>query len=216
MDRSTTASSGSGFGASFSELVSRTEGLQPWRRVFHAVSGLVLALAPGALGLESTETAAILAVAAVLLFASDAFRLRSPAANRLFFVVFRTLASPREAAGLASSSWYALGAAIVWAAVPGEPAVAALLVLGLADPAASVVGRSWGRRPLGKGSWVGSITFAVVAFAVLLGVLPWPLAAVVAGVAAAFEVAPLGVDDNLTIPLVTGAFVWALQNLPPG
>lgn len=216
MDRSTTASSGSGLGASFSELVSRTEGLQPWRRVFHAVSGLVLALGPGALGLESTETAALLSVAAFLLFAADAFRLRSPAANRLFFVVFRTLASPREAAGLASSSWYALGAAIVWAFVPGEPAVAALLVLGLADPAASVVGRSWGRRPLGKGSWVGSVTFAAVAFAVLLGVLPWPLAAVVAGVTAAFEVAPLGVDDNLTIPLVTGAFVWALQSLPPG
>lgn len=210
MDRSTTASSRAGLGASFSELVSRTEGVQPWRRVFHAVSGMTLALAPGVVGLEPTETATLLAIATGILFAADGFRLRSPRANRLFFVVFRTLASPREAAGLASSSWFALGATLVWALVPGDPAVAALLVLGLADPAASVVGRLRGRRPLGKGSWVGAFTFLVVAFAILLAFLPPPLALGVAVVAAASEVAPLGLDDNLTIPVVTGALVWAL------
>lgn len=216
MDRSTTASSGTDPGGSFSDLVARTEGLQPWRRVFHAVSGLLLALAPGALGLDPRDTALLLGGATAVLFGADWFRLRNPSANRLFFLVFRRLASPREAGGMASSTWYALGATLVWALVPGVPAVAALLVLGLADPAASVFGRSWGRRPLGKGSWVGSTTFVVVAFGVLVGFLSGPMALGVAGVVAAAEVMPLKVDDNLTIPVVTGALVWALQNLPLG
>ncbi len=121
------------------------------------------------------------------------------------------MASPREADAVASSTWFALSAALVWGLVPGRPAIAALLVLGLADPAASVVGRIWGHRPLGKGTWAGTSAFATVALAVLTIVVGLPEAIAVAAVAAAAEVIPTGFDDNLTVPLSTAAAVWVLS-----
>lgn len=202
--------------SSFDRLVARTRGVQPWRRVFHAVSGLCLAFGPSALGLSSRATAALLAGATAGLFVADAIRLRSPRLNELFFTWFASLASPREAGGFASSSWYALGATLVYALLPMELAAASVMVLGLADPAASVVGRIWGRRPLGKGSWLGATTFAVVAAGCLAVWFPtWPAAALVgvAVVVAAAEVLPVPVDDNLSIPLVTGGLLWLAGTL---
>lgn len=217
MQRDSPASSpGVPSGASFAELVARTEGLQPWRRVFHAASGIVLALGPGWLGVGPGATAVLLAVGSVVLLVADVLRLRHPAANRLFFAVFSRLASPREAGAVASSTWYAVGAAIVWAATPGTPAVAALLVLGLADPAASAVGRTWGRARLGKGTRLGSATFFAVALGVLVVTVGGPVAVLAAGAATVVEVASGRLDDNLTIPVTTAAVLWILPTLLPG
>jgi len=87
-------------------------------------------------------------------------------------------------------------------------AIAAILVLGLADPAAGVVGRIWGRRPLGKGTVEGTTTFWLVATLVLVPFFGWPPALLAAGVAAVSEIVPGLVDDNLVIPVITGAVLW--------
>lgn len=192
-------------------LVDSTRGVQPWRRVFHALSGVVLALGPGVLDLSAARTATLLAGLTLVLFGLDLVRLKVPRWNRVFFRLLSRLASPREAVAVASSTWFVLAAAVSWAVLPGPPAIAGLLVLGIADPAASVVGRIWGRRRLGKGTWEGSVVFLVVAVGVLaiaIG-LPPALAVAVACVATAVEVAPLGLDDNLTVPLSTATAVWA-------
>lgn len=191
-------------------LVARTGGLQPWRRVFHAANGVVLAFGPPALGLSPDTTAVLLGLGACGLLVGDLIRLRVPRLNVTFFRVFRPLASPREEHHLASSTWYAIGAFLVWWWFPPTLATASILVLGLADPAASVVGRLVGRRPLGKGTVEGSVAFTVVAFLAL-----WPLAGAPAAAAAALatglaEVLPLPPDDNLVIPLVCGGVLWAL------
>lgn len=126
----------------------------------------------------------------------------------LFFRLFRALASPREAGGLASSTWYVAGVLLTLVLFPPGPALAGILVLALADPAASYVGRRWGRRPLGDGTVEGSVVFAAVATLVCL-----PLAGIGAAVAAALVAAlvervPALPDDNLTIPVVAGGTVW--------
>lgn len=175
-------------------------GIQPWRRLFHAASGVALAFGPGLLGLGSS----VIPILAGLLTASvllDAIRLRVPRVNALFFRVGGRLASPREAKRFASSTWYLLGVLLVYAFLPAH-AVPAVLVLGLADPAASVVGRRWGRRRLGKGTVVGSTTFLVVAGAVLLATAGGGVALATAVVVAAVEPLPLRLDDNLTVPVV--------------
>jgi dolichol kinase len=153
----------------------------------------------------------LLAGVTAVLFALDVVRLRVPRWNRVFFQLLSPLASPREADAVASSTWFALAATLLWGLLPGAPAVAGLLVLGLADPAASVVGRTWGRRRLGKGTWEGSATFVSVALVVLSIVVGLPQAIAVAVVAAAAEVIPSGLDDNLTVPLATALAVWVLS-----
>jgi len=194
--------------AEFDALVERTEGLQPWRRVFHAANGLLLAFGPALMGWSRATTLGVLTGALVLLVALDVARLRAGALNRLFFRLFGHLASPREAAGIASSTWYALGALVAYAIYPPAVAVAAILVLGLADPAAGVVGRIWGRRRIGKGTLEGTATFWIVGTLVLAPLFGWPVALLAAGVAAVAEILPGLIDDNLVIPVITGAVLW--------
>ncbi len=199
----------------FDDLVSGTRGLQPWRRFFHAFTGVVLALTPGLLYLSRVATVSILVAAFLVALSLDLLRLRRSGLNVLFFKAFRLLASPREASGIASSTWYALGAALAWGLFPPLYAAASLLVLALADPAASVVGRIWGSVPLGKGSVQGSMAFMVTAWAVLAAVTGQPVTVVwVALGVALVEILPGLVDDNLVVPLSTGALLWLVLGTP--
>ena len=105
------------------------------------------------------------------------------------------------------------GLFLVAALFPTRVFVPAALVLALADPAASYLGRRWGERPLGKGTVEGFMVFVVVAASTLLWSVPPGVAAVAALAAGFAEVAPWKLDDNLTIPVVVAA---ALSVLPAG
>lgn len=175
----------------------------------------MVGLGPGLLGLSWTVTLSILGAAFVVALTLDLVRLRAPGINRAFFMVFSVLASPREAAGMASSTWFALAAFLTHAIFPPLYAAAALVVLALADPAASVVGRVWGSWPLGKGSIQGTAVFFFVAWLVL-GLMTGELLAVVPvalGVAL-MEVVPGLIDDNLVVPLVAGGLLWLILGTP--
>ncbi|MDT8340105.1 MAG: hypothetical protein RQ751_01215, partial [Longimicrobiales bacterium] len=62
----------------FRALVAQTGGLQPWRRVFHACSGVMLGLAPGLLALPRATTLALLGGALAVAMALDLARLSQP------------------------------------------------------------------------------------------------------------------------------------------
>jgi dolichol kinase len=200
----------SGRAAELARLVDSTRGPQVWRRLFHASVGVSVALAAWLLAPTRAALLGVLAVALAVGLGGDLLRLRYPKLNVLFFRLFRQLASPREERGIASSTWYVIGLSLVAALFPLGVFVPAVLVLALADPAASYVGRRWGRRRLGKGSVVGLATFVIVGAAVLLG---WatPGRAVLAAFAAGLvEVAPWKLDDNLTIPVAVAAALTLL------
>lgn len=196
-------------------LVAQTEGLQPWRRVFHACSGLVLVGILVLTPISALWLAAMLAVGAGGALALDLVRLRSPRVNHLFFRVLRPFASPREAAGIASSTWYLIGVGMALACFPDHVAIAAILVLSLADPTASYLGRRWGRRSLGTGTGTveGTVAFIGVAAAILVPLAGWGPGLVTAGLVAIIEQIRWPLDDNLTIPLATGALLWSLLPL---
>lgn len=191
-------------------LVARTRGPRPWRRLMHAANGLAivacLVLLPVPPRLVVWTLAAVLGV----LLLVDLLRLRNPRLNERFFRLFSSLASPREAHGPASSTWYVLGVVLTLALFPLEASVPAVLVLALADPAAGCVGGRWGRLRLGRGTLEGSAAFFAVAGSLLLLVAEPLTALVTAGVVTVVEPLPWRVDDNLTIPLAGGASLWAL------
>ena len=195
-------------GADFGEAVRNTEGLQPWRRLFHMAAGVGIAAFVHVAGPDSPLPPATLGGALAAALALDWVRLRSRAANTLFFRWFSALASPREARKVASSTWFLLGALAVLAMAPAAWFAPAVLVLALADPAASVVGRLWGRHALGKGSWEGTGAFFLVAAAVLTPFAGPPAGFAAAALVAALEVLPTGIDDNLTVPPATALALW--------
>lgn len=195
----------------FEALVRRTAGLQPWRRVLHAVGGSCVAGLVHAMSPASPATRWLFGTAAAIAFVVDLLRLRSESLNRLFFRTFPRLLSPREADGTTGFPWFLLGVfAVSWPS-GGSLAVPSILVLAFADPAAATVGRLAGRRPLGKGTVEGTLAFLLVAVVVLTPFVGVWAALPVAALVAAVEVLPWGLDDNLTIPVATAAGLWAFS-----
>jgi dolichol kinase len=191
-------------------IVERTSGPQPWRRVFHAIYGVAIASMLTWWPFSRTLALGTLTTVVAILLLFDVLRLRSPKVNVLFFHWFRFLASPREARGIASSTWYLAGVTLAVALAPGA-AVSGILVLALADPAASYYGRRWGTRPFLGGTVEGSLVFLAVAMAVLIprhGVT----VALAAGIPAALlERRSWPVDDNLTVPSGTAVIASLLE-----
>ncbi len=170
----------------------------------------MIASAGATLGPSTVQFRLALGGAVLIAAAIDAARLRDPALNRAFLKGLRALVSKREAVGVASSTWYLAGAFLA-ALLPPACFTPAVLVLAISDPCASVAGRLWGRA--GRSSWVGSSAFLVSAFLALLPFRePWTALAV-ALLAAAAEALPLPWDDNVTIPVVAAASLWALDGL---
>jgi dolichol kinase len=106
---------------------------------------------------------------------------------------------------------------------PKPVAIAVLLILAISDSAASLIGLRYGRsRFLGK-SLAGSGAFFVTALIILWTALPASkevglLAAVAATIAEALPTLKLGrleLNDNLVVPLLTGATVCFVQALGP-
>ena len=117
---------------------------------------------------------------------------RTPAERKIFMPAFFTL----------------LGALIVMGFLPGVYAMASILVLSVADPAAAMVGTRIGRNKWAhnsKKSLEGSGTLLAVAFVLLLALGVDPLAAGAVAVSVMlFESLALEISDNLIIPLITG------------
>lgn len=192
------------------ELVARTEGPQPWRKIFHACNAVAVCVFVVVVDPSQGLLVSILAVVVALLVLGDLVRLRSESLNALFFRVFRPLASPREARAIASSTWYGIGILAAFALFPRDTAVSSVLVLGLGDPAAASVGRRFGRRRFLGGTVAGTAAFFTVAAVVLLSSHPAPAALVAAVASALAERRSWPLDDNLGVPLACGAALTAV------
>lgn len=195
------------------ELVAGSAGPQIGRRLFHAVLGVLFAA-----GIYFAPSRDVALVALLALLAGqlvlDIVRLTFTPVNVFFFRLLRPFVTPREHRKVASSTWYVLGIALAVALFPREIAVPAVLVLAVADPSASYLGRRFGRTPVGTGSLLGLGVFVVVAFIAMTGFVgPWRAFAA-ALVTAAAEVLPWPVDDNLTVPLTAAAVMWSMGMLP--
>jgi len=149
----------------------------------------------------------------------EAVRLRLPSVNGLLVSRFGLLLKETESRKVTGATYFILAALAAFLLFDESIAVAALLFLSLGDPAAALVGRrAPGIRFFGK-SPIGTLAMVLVASGIA-GVLSaagvgdrhWGLyvGAVSAGMT---ELLPLPVDDNVTIPLVSGGVMTLLVGL---
>ena len=179
-----------------------------WRRLFHLTAGSVILVA----GIFAPHSAIVIALAALTAggFTLDLARFRMGWLNRLFLRWLAPLLKADEGRRVTGATYMALAALVVFVSFDRPVAVAALLFLSLGDPAAALVGmRAPGPRLFGK-SPGGTIAFiaaswAVVGVMVATGAVEyhWGLMAG-AVVAALVELAPVPLDDNLTVPIAAG------------
>jgi dolichol kinase len=187
------------------------------RNLFHVSSALtallVIAMAP-------SQAYIIAAAAAICLpaWTLEWARRRSPKLNERLMAFFGKVAHVHERHRVNSSTWY--GTALLILALTTQPAVSAIavMVLGVGDPVAAIVGRRFGRTRLRAGrSLQGSLGFfaaaAAVSFVVALLLLPASIpvqvgvAVVAALTGAVVEIFSTHIDDNLTIPLAVALTV---------
>ena len=167
-----------------------------------------------------------LSLAAVLALALDVARQRVPAVRdlivgRVFGWMMRPEELPPEGGPIVlnGATWMCVSAAACVWLFPPAVAAAALAMLMVGDAAAAVVGRRFGRHrwPGSPKSVEGSAAYAAAALATGLAVAAWPgvgLSAAACGVGAvvgaAVEALPIPLNDNVRVPLLTGAAMWAL------
>ncbi len=192
------------------------------RSLVHVTSGFValaiINLLPNALWMKSIAGAFF-----VYAWLAEFLRRRSPAVNARIMAFYGPVAHPHEWHRVNSATWYCTALLVI--ALSGSSLVCsvAVLVLGVGDPAAALVGRRWGRTKLVNGrSLEGTATFVLVATLVagLLCAMIYNqigaglVFAIAGGGALAGAIAELfsrKLDDNLTIPIAAGAAAWALS-----
>ena len=183
------------------------------RNLFHvAAAAVIVLLVEYALQTKALMVGAAAAAAAAA-WALELGRRYSAGFNRLLMRLFGPVAHPHEHHQINSATWYATSLVALAALFQPVVAVVALVVLGVGDPAAALVGRRWGRVRLVHGrSLEGTLAFFFAGFAASMGALtawhPQLPADVALGMAgggavagAVAELLARRIDDNLVVPL---------------
>jgi dolichol kinase len=194
--------------------------LQLGRRLVHCANGCAIATAY-ALIFTHQQIVHTFGSIACLVYILDRVRIfypelveRAPAINRW---LFRAEEQFKESA----MTPYAIAILLTLLTFPKTIALIAIYTLAIADPLSALVGITWGRRRIvPEKSVEGSLAFFAATAAITALVLrtttvvaagPIAAAALVIGLAGAvFEMLPLRLDDNLTIPLFVGFAGWAV------
>lgn len=145
--------------------------------------------------------------------------------NELCMWLFGRTAHPHEAHRVNSATWYAIAVLLMALCQQAVPAAVALVVLGIGDPMAAIVGRRWGRVRLVNGrslegtlAFVASGALAAAAFVSLVhpeiglaGAVAISTAGALAGSVA--ELFSRRIDDNFSVPLTAFAAAFLAMNL---
>lgn len=185
-----------------------------WRRLFHMTFGSAVPV----VGLFASWPFIISAVGVLALtsLTLDLVRFRSVTLNRLFLKWLEPLLKLSEDYRITGATYMMVAAFFAFLLFDQLVAATALLFLSIGDPVAALVGRRmagpriFGKSPLGTVAFVG-VSGLVVTALIGSGVIHfhWGFiaGAIVAGLV---ELAPLPLDDNLTIPLISGAVMHFL------
>ena len=191
---------------------------RPWppagRRVFHIVAGSSIPLA----GIFVTETAMIWTLAALAVggLSLDLVRFRIEWLNLIFTRLLAPLLKQDEAAHITGATYMVIAAFFVFLIFGKDVAIPVMFFLSLGDPAAAIVGkdmpgpRLFGKSPFGTAAFIG-VGCAVLGFLLVADGIDYHQALWVGVIVAGLiELASIPPDDNLTIPLSSGAVMFGL------
>ena len=152
----------------------------------------------------------------ILVLGADVARLYLPPAHALYVRLFGRLTRSAEEQRLTGASVLMIGQTLAVLLFPPVIAPAAMTFGVTGDVAAALIGARYGRLHWRQGKSIAGIAACLVAAflgGLVWGRLAWPVVLAGAGAATLAEALPVRLDDNLTIPLVGGAVMWALVGL---
>jgi len=197
--------------------------LQWPRRMFHLSMGLIAAFIYQNF-LTHKQAVYILGGTTCILYILEQVRLNYPDFAAKFTVINRYMLRAEEELKESSAIPYIMGLLLTILSFPKPLALASILILALADPFSAIVGIQYGKRKITANKTLeGSLTFFVFSFfATYVAFSPmteislvklFSLCLVHAICMALFEIIPLRLDDNLTIPITSASWLWILTAL---
>lgn len=166
--------------------------------------------------------AAFFAFCLIGMLSGEFLRTRDYAVSRFLKRLFLPMLRADEAKpgfNLSGASYTVIAALLMTVFFPQSVAVTVLVIMLVSDAVAALVGRKWGTLELlGSKTVQGSLSFlasALVCVGLLNNLPGQPYGYLLAGVAAATAATvtelfadKLRIDDNLSIPLFSGAVMW--------
>lgn len=139
---------------------------------------------------------------------------------RMFGVLLREHERDAERKTLNGATYVLIAATLCVFIFPKIIAITAFLILIISDLTSALVGKRFGRHKFFSKSLEGSFAFFISA-AIVIMVTPkisyivpeYIIGIFAAALGALIEALPLGIDDNITIPLVVGATLWGAYAL---
>lgn len=187
------------------------------RRLFHMTMGFMVATAYN-VTLDHHQVVYLLGFFACLLYVLDQIRISYPKLAKKFESGTKYLLRAEEQLKESAAIPYAMAILLTIISFPKVIAVTSIYILAIADPLSAIIGIAFGKHHIVKDKSVeGSAAFFLSTFLAIIAVYfshyggewkIWPIAGIVAILATAFEMLPIRLDDNLTIPLFCAFTLW--------
>lgn len=200
-------------------LITKTkQDLHLTRKIWHAFAGVTGALLY-LYYIPKNIFLLLLAVLTGLYLSVEIIRKLNPRFHKELIQNWKWFLRDSEIEGVNTGLYYNLSCFIAIAFFPKTIAVLSIFYLALADPLAAFVGTLWGKKSIqiisGK-SLIGSFAAFLVCFLVTIVFLrdsiPFNqllLISLIGGMGGSLsESLPLKIDDNLTIPIISGLILW--------
>lgn len=193
------------------------------RKLWHMLSGLTGLMIYQRTKIEVETAATFLLILSAIAFMIEYVRLHNEKINQVLTLIMKPVMRESEKNSISGLPFYALGVSLSLFFFPERLAILSVLFLIFADPIASFFGILYGRdKILPNKSLQGSIAAFSVCYIVTLvyGLIHTTpsmnllIFSIVAGVIGAIsELCSQFVDDNLSIPVVSGLGLFALNLL---
>ena len=182
------------------------------RSLFHLTNSIMCLLLVQHV-LDRTGMIAVACGMALFAWTAEALRAKYKGVTRFFMIFLGKFAHPHEHHRVNSSTWFCTALGIMSLTTMPLAASVGIMVLGLADPVAAIVGRRYGRTKLyASRTLEGSMAFVVTGFVIslVMMVIYYPTVGLGAGLliaacgavfGAVAELFSARLDDNLTIPI---------------
>ena len=193
--------------------------LQLPRRFFHCLSGLISGTIY-MLFLSHKQAIYILGGAASIFYILEQIRINYPNQPGLN-VVNKYFLRAEEHLKESAAVPYLMALLLTIITFPKSIALTAIFTLAIADPLSAIIGIKYGKHRIVEGKslegsaafFISTMTVCFLIFIPLGGNSFWPVLAnafFLGLFGSAFEMLPLKLDDNLTIPLFTATILWIL------
>ncbi len=203
------------------EALPKRSDLHLARKTWHIVTGLAIVFTVTLSGMSRSAAVSVLGTILSFNLFVEYLRLRNPKVNEVALRFWKPLMRRGEESRLSGIPYYLAAAILVIGAFPEPVAMLSLLFLACGDPVASYFGIRFGsysiRFPHGK-TLVGTMSAVIVCSlitAIYLASYPaisgwdYVLVIIAGGFAGGIaEALPFEVDDNFTVPVVSGFILW--------